>query len=142
MFRYAQDWDLWLRMSRYGGYAEVEDLLYTHRIFPCGTSMRRRNIQQEFARLALAIAAAKRTNSDVDTLIAEVNALLERVVDDERSQAMTDDRVDTAGLYFLGSCFEKHNGRRARSYFRRVLKVQPTNVRALARYLMTWVPIV
>jgi len=59
-FRYAQDYDLWLRLAERFRIANLEEPLYCWRVSEEGISQRRREEQDCFARLARQEAAARR----------------------------------------------------------------------------------
>jgi len=137
-FLHAQDWDLWTRLAQVGDYTEVDECLYTHRIFPTGTSMSKRNLQQGFASLALEAARQRLAGEPDIEWVQQAQELRADAMQDPVKQ--TQDSDQSAGLYFLGACLAKSNGPKARQYFSRILRRNPFSPRVLLRYLATWWP--
>jgi len=137
-FLHAQDWDLWTRLAQVGAYAEVDQCLYTHRIFPVGTSMSKRDLQQQFAALALEAARQRLAGEPDIEWVQQAQEL--RATSLQGSSFASSGGDQSAGLYFLGACLAKSNGPKARQYFARILRRNPLRPRVLFRYLATWLP--
>lgn len=61
-FRYAQDYDLWLRIAEVAEIANVPDQLYQWRITRGSITLRKKRLQDRFSRLAVELAFQRRTN--------------------------------------------------------------------------------
>lgn len=61
-FRYAQDYDLWLRIAEIAKVANIPGLLYQWRITRGSITLRKKRLQDQFSRLAAELALERRTN--------------------------------------------------------------------------------
>ncbi len=128
-FRYAQDWDLWLRLAELGGLSYVPDFLYAFRVSPSSVSAARRAQQLRLREIARACRAARRRGASEAALLDEA----------ERVSAQPAAPRDAGGLglaYFIGKCLLDRRDPRCRPYLRAARREQPWSLRPLAALLL------
>jgi glycosyltransferase involved in cell wall biosynthesis len=108
-FRYAQDWDLWLRLIDAGRIAYVPEFLYALHVGEASISARHRDQQVRLLQLALACRAARLRGESETTLLGEA----ERV---SSQPALPTARAEADTSYFIGRCLAKRRDRRAIPY--------------------------
>jgi glycosyltransferase involved in cell wall biosynthesis len=122
-FRYAQDWDLWLRLIEVGDMAYAQAYLYAYRVDAGSISAERRGEQRELAALAgLCHDARVRGESDAHWVS---QAALIGCADTRPTRRRT-----SASSYFVGKCLLDRRDRRAMHYLGRTVKANPLHLKA------------
>jgi glycosyltransferase involved in cell wall biosynthesis len=119
-FRYAQDWDLWLRLTEVGELGYVPEVLYAYRVTPDSISGLKRRRQEQLVALAAQCREARaRGESEQDLLRA--------------AAACTQDSGDPVpsgtDSYFIGRCLMDRRDRRAVGYLARSVGERPWSLR-------------
>ena len=122
-FRYAQDLDLWLRLTDLGQLAFVPEVLYLARFTPDCISMRSHGPQVQLARLAVESAKARQAgNSD--------QQWLDQAATIGQSGQRKSSRDGAAGACFIGSCLIKQGDARGIKYLKQAIRLNPWHLRA------------
>jgi glycosyltransferase involved in cell wall biosynthesis len=127
-FRFAQDWDLWLRLVEIGQMAFVPAFLYELRVHDAATSAKRRPQQERLRRLALECGEARRGHAPEGPILAAAGRI---------SQAEPEVRRpwQTDNSYFVGKCLLDRRDPRALLYLRTAAQRAPLSWRAWAALL-------
>jgi len=124
-FRFAQDWDLWLRLGERGRIAYVPEFLYAYRIDEHSISGRWRARQLRLAELARRCYAAR--------LQARAEAPhLEEAARISREPLPPREPSPHGTTYFIGKCLLDRRDARALPYLRRSVRAAPWNWRSWA----------
>ena len=121
-FRYAQDWDLWLRLIDVGGLAYEPAPLYEWRIDEHSLSAARRSQQIRLRALAAACRTARRRGASEDALLAEAARVSAR-------PASAPGASDPGISYFIGKCLLDRGDPRCLCYLRRARRERPWSLR-------------
>jgi glycosyltransferase involved in cell wall biosynthesis len=135
-FHFAQDIDLWLRMTEHSQLAYIDEVLYRWRRCNAGISAARHAQQSEFGRLAFACRAARdrgETETAQLTQAAELTAAVKR--DYVPGRAATS--RSSAMSYIIGTQLARRGDRRAYGYLWSVLRQRPWDWRAWARIVQS-----
>jgi glycosyltransferase involved in cell wall biosynthesis len=124
-FRYAQDWDLWLRLAECGPLACASDVLYSFRVNEHSISAKRRSQQLRLAALARRCANARRTGQAEQPWVEQA-ALV------SAEPAPGRGRQNPGNSYFIGKCLLVRRDARCREYLRRAVRERPWHWRAWA----------
>jgi hypothetical protein len=124
-FYFAQDLDLWLRLTDFGQLAFVPELLYQARFGTADISGKYHREQQTLTAIMIEAQKARQKGLSEETHLA--NAATIRC-DDRRSTR----RQLAAGPYFIGKMLLKRGDLRGRKYLWQALRVNPLHWRALA----------
>lgn len=121
-FRYAQDWDLWLRLAEVGQFACVPQFGYAYRVSESSISAFRRRQQLRLAEIAHACRGARQRGESEMPLLAEAARV---------SALPSPPPRETAGAasYFIGKCLLDRRDRRALPYLLRSLRTRPCSFR-------------
>jgi len=122
-FYYAQDWDLWYRLSSVSGFALLPETLYRCRIFPDGISARHVEEQSLLARLYKQAYWQRRRGVAPDEVLAKASFIR------PGPYTGTSQKQHLSGNYFIGSMLRKNKDRHCLVYFSRELKQHPCSVR-------------
>jgi hypothetical protein len=122
-FYYAQDTDLWLRLTEVGLIGHVPQFLYAFTARAGSISLSRRDLQYQCVAMAQACAQARAAGRPEDALLAET-ARLRPGHGGGAAQA-----IDT-GAYFIAGCLRERRDRSALKYYRDVLRSAPWHWRA------------
>jgi hypothetical protein len=114
-FRYAQDWDLWLRLTEVGGIAYVPDVLYAYRVTPDSISGARRQAQEYLVRVAVQCREARERNESEQAFLQKAAAC----------GSATGSRGRGTDSYFIGRCLMDRRDRRAVRYLARSISERP-----------------
>jgi glycosyltransferase involved in cell wall biosynthesis len=119
-FRYAQDWDLWLRLTEVGELGYVPEVLYAYRVTPDSISGLKRRQQEELVVLAAQCRDARaRGESEQDLLRAAATC----------TQDSGDPVTSGTDSYFIGRCLMDRRDRRAVGYLARSVGERPWSLR-------------
>jgi len=129
-FYYAQDIDLWSRLSEIGSHQLIPEVLYTASVSPGSISGSRRKEQDSFHRIIEATTAARRNNQPEDKWLIQAEALSERC----RRAPRTPHQI-AAGAYYIGSCLLNREPSLAHQYLSQALDLNPWHLRARAKLL-------
>lgn len=121
-FRYAQDWDLWLRLAEVGQFACVPEFGYAFRISESSISSFRRRHQCQLSDIAQACRAARLGGESETALLAEAARVSVLPPPPGRKSAGTDS-------YFIGKCLLERRDRRSLAYLVRGLRAKPWSLR-------------
>jgi hypothetical protein len=138
-FYFAQDLDLWLRLTERGHLAFVPTVLYDWRMTPSSITGRFRKAQVASARLAIELARIRNRGGDESPLLREASAI--------RPGGVAHASDESAGLYFIGKCLLDRKDARCFSYLKRALRQRPLHLRAwraltIAFLERDWAPVV
>jgi hypothetical protein len=122
-FYFAQDVDLWSRLTERGRHVVVPEVLYRARLEPGSLSGRYAREQRQLARLIRQASAARRAGRDEAPLLAAAAKIKPRRRGGSR-------RGTAKGAYFIGSCLQPRDPSAARQYFREAVAHDPLHVRA------------
>ena len=126
-FYFAQDFDLWLRLSERGLFRMVNSALYQARITPESISSSNKRNQEALARLAWsAFRARERGDSDTEILNRARTITPQRGKSDSRY-------TRSKGNYFIGETLRRNRDERAFAYLSKAAKEFPLNVRPWLR---------
>lgn len=126
-FYYAQDLDLWLRLAWEGRVAPVPAFLYELQHAPGSISSDRREVQRQFAELALSCYRARRGTGRDDEVLERVARLREAA---RRRAGEPATRLHAATTYLLiGASLESRGSPDAISYYAKALAAWPLSVR-------------
>jgi glycosyltransferase involved in cell wall biosynthesis len=133
-FRYAQDYDLFLRMADEGEIAILPEILVKQRLNYEGVTVQRFHEQAQYARYARTFARQRlaRGTDDYDRVAANLNAI----------EPYVSTRGSLAFYHYRRGLLRVTMGRmaEARVEFARSLKAVPWDVRSAAWLLLTLVP--
>jgi len=125
MFYFAQDIDLWSRLTELGAHLVVPEILYQAEASPGSISGSRRVEQEKFYRLIVACTHARRTGLPEAPFLRKAQQLSERC----RNLRRNNKRL-AAGNYFIGSCLEATHPELSRRYLQEALTLNPLHLRA------------
>lgn len=128
-FRYAQDWDLWLRLIEVGEVQALPETLYARRVTDVSISAFRSEQQRELAAIAKECAAARQRGE------SEAKHLDAASVVSQRSPSANGQRR-AGSSYFIGKCLFNRRDSRAVSYLRKSIRETPGNWRGWASLAM------
>ncbi|MCL4810641.1 MAG: hypothetical protein KJ062_23015, partial [Thermoanaerobaculia bacterium] len=129
-FYWAQDVDLWLRLTEMGRVAFVPSVLYAYRLGGGCISLRYVAQQARLDRLAYACADVRRREGDESALLDEARRIRPGAPGVSLGASTGD------GDYFVGKCLLDRRDRRAIGYLRRSLRRKPARPRAWAALLL------
>jgi glycosyltransferase involved in cell wall biosynthesis len=135
-FYFAQDIDLWLRMTERSQLAYVGEVLYRWRRCDAGISAARHAQQSEFGRLAFACRAARdcgHSETELLRMAADLTAEVKRAYLPGRDAAAR----SPAMSYIIGTQLARRGDRRAYGYLWSVLRQRPWDWRAWARIVQS-----
>ena len=136
-FAFAQDSDLWYRLSQVGMLAEIPEVLFEWSIDTDGISASKRLIQNELSELARASYRQRVCGGD-DTDIIKRAALLSGNARTKSSEATR--RASRASAeFFIGSQLFLLGDRRCRHYLLRALRFRPFWIRAWVKVFLSYV---
>jgi len=125
MFYFAQDIDLWSRLTELGSHLVVPKVLYRAEASPGSISGSRRAEQEQFHRMIVACTNARRSGASEAPFLLEAEQLSQRCRQLRRSPK----RI-AAGNYFIGSCLLSSHPELARNYLKAAIKNNPLHLRA------------
>lgn len=117
-FYFAQDLDLWLRLTDIGHVAFVQEILYQARLEPSCISMHHYNEQAELLRIAVELVRVRQIGGD-DTI------LLHKAANIKPSGEKRNSSNNANGLYFIGKCLIDRGDRRGINYVKRAVRSNP-----------------
>ena len=126
-FYFAQDCDLWARMSALADVAVIPQILTRGLFSVQGISGRHRN-HQEALKAIVASANQLRPEQSDETLLQQAAQL--RPVPGESSTVSS-----YAANYFIASCLSQRRSKHASEYWRRACRARPLNLFAWPRYV-------
>lgn len=131
-FRYAQDWDLWLRLLEFGDLGCEHELVYAWRVWGGALSSARALQQRHLRRLALACHAARSAGRPEQ-------ALLEDAAGVSAGVPPPAGRGDEAALaYFVGRCLAARGDARCLPYLRQAWRLRPSHARMAWALASAW----
>ena len=119
-FRYAQDWDLWLRLTEVGQVGYVPDVLYAYRVTPDSISGSKRRQQEQLVALATQCREARQRGESEQELLRAAAAC---------TQQSSDPVASGTDNYFIGRCLMDRRDRRAVDYLARSVGERPWSLR-------------
>ena len=126
-FYYAQDRDLWLRLSRFGQLDFVEKILYRFTQGPFGVTCAQRDFQWEFARLARQSFDRILMGQSDEDIVADAELLRSKAIAQRLSGPS---RRDVATTFLLqGAQQRAHSRRNAMRLYLSALKACPLHAR-------------
>ena len=127
-FYFAQDLDLWLRLSEIGKVAMINEVFYEATLTPGAISGLYRAEQERLKSLALECRSA-RLAGESEQLLLETAAQIRKT--DKRGDFST---AKAKGHYFIGSCLQDSAPEKARAHFRAALRLNPFHWRAAGQW--------
>ncbi|MFN9692467.1 MAG: glycosyltransferase family 2 protein [Synechococcaceae cyanobacterium] len=125
MFYFAQDIDLWSRLSELGSHLVVPEILYQAEASPGSISGSRSVEQEKFYQLIVACTQARRAGASEASYLRKAERLTKRC----RKFRLSRKRI-AAGNYFIGSWLEAEHPVLARQYLQAALANDPFHLRA------------
>jgi len=129
-FHFAQDLDLWTRLSEHGHFVVVDEALYRARLAPGAISGTHTTEQRRLAQFIAQATALRRSGRDEAAALDEAARV--RPVPAANKAARL-----ARGNYFIGSCLLASAPGSARSYFREAVRQDPLHWRAWVRLLQS-----
>jgi glycosyltransferase involved in cell wall biosynthesis len=117
-FRYAQDWDLWLRFAQRGQIAYVPDCLYAFRVSDQALTTSRRHQQRRLVATAWECFQARQRGVSEAPLLDQAEAI-------SQEPPAPGVRCLAANNYFIGKCLLDRRDRRAIAYLRTSVRHNP-----------------
>ncbi len=136
-FYFAQDIDLWLRLSESSLLGSVDRVLYHHVRDPESISGAARSVQWTFGALAWESAALRRAGEDDGEVLDRARALTVSARDGASGSHARRDRAMAA--YNLGVALLERRNSLAKRYFARAVLLDPTFVKSFARLIQSFV---
>ena len=130
MFYFAQDIDLWSRLTEIGSHLVIPEVLYRAEASPGSISGSRRVEQEHFHRLIVACTKARRSGASEASFLLKADQLSQRCRKLRRSRK----RI-AAGNYFIGSCLLPSHPDLARPYLEAALANNPLHIKARLKLL-------
>lgn len=131
-FYFAQDFDLWLRMSEHGMVHVIEDVLTESMISANSLSGANNQAQKRLSELAWRSAVLRRQGqSDLEIL---AKAKLVR----PKHATVISPAKQFKSLYFLGKCLKDQHHFGAKKYFWKALKQQPFSIKTWLMFIQSW----
>jgi glycosyltransferase involved in cell wall biosynthesis len=124
-FYFAQDSDLWLRLTERAQIAYVPETLYAYRVSAASISSSYRSMQNAFGELGHLCQRARKAGESEEPFLCQAVALA-------RARTTSAAPNPVAGEYFIGRCLVSRGDRRARRYLAKVLKTRPWSLGAWA----------
>jgi hypothetical protein len=128
-FYFAQDLDLWVRLTEVGDYAVVPEVLYQAVVTPDSISGRHRREQLALTRLITESARLRRAGLS-DAAILQRTAMIQPRVSSRGRQA-----ARSRAMYFIGACLRKRRDPAAVEYFKLAIRENPLHLKAWCRRL-------
>jgi hypothetical protein len=130
-FRYAQDWDLWLRLAEVGYLAYVPEFLYAYRVEENSISAHRRDQQTRLKQCAFRCRHARSQRLPEEPELEEALRV--------SSLSPLSRRLQRVGnSYFIGKCLLDRRDGRAVGYLKRSVRQSPWQVRSWVALLAAW----
>jgi glycosyltransferase involved in cell wall biosynthesis len=122
---FAQDLDLWLRLTEHGFLGFVREFLYEWRVMPSSVSSRFRDQQRQTCRLILEMARLRPNGTEEAAVLDRAALIRPGVKKPERSLRST-----ARGNYFIGKCLMDRGDPRCVGYLLRSARLWPIQMRA------------
>lgn len=129
-FYFAQDLDLWTRLTDFGLLAFVPEVLYHARFEPSAISGRHAALQRELAKIVIELCAARNRGDDETPLLERA-----RTIRPESSGWRRP--VAGSGDYFIGRVLQRRGDPRAIAYLRRAVEINPLHFKARLTLLLS-----
>jgi len=117
-FYYAQDLDLWLRLSRTGSFSYVPEILYIYKISYESISCAKSDIQKCFSDICKACNTARITGKSEDLFLERARILSEQI----RTGKCTRGKKNWQTDYYIGSCLLKRKDKKSTKYLLKAFK--------------------
>jgi glycosyltransferase involved in cell wall biosynthesis len=128
-FYFAQDLDLWIRLTEEGEHVVLPEVLYQAGVLVQSISGLYRDEQVETAKLILESARLRRRGVSDSRVLERAGAI-------GPSVSRKTNRLQRAkALYFIGSCLRKRSDPVATHYFQEALRLNPLHVKSAVRLL-------
>jgi glycosyltransferase involved in cell wall biosynthesis len=124
-FYFAQDLDLWLRLTELGHLAFVREYLYAWRITPFSLTGKHRNQQLKTTRLILEGARLRALGTSEAGPLARAARIRPEFLENDNPH-----RTEADGCYFVGKCLMDRGDARCLNYLRRSVRLRPLQIRA------------
>ena len=124
-FYFAQDLDLWSRLTERGHVGFVREFLYAWRVTPTSITGRYRDEQAKTARLILDMARLRADGCAEEALLDRAARIRPGLLKAERPT-----RAAAKGYYFIGKCLMDRGDERCVPYLARSARLRPLQVRA------------
>lgn len=135
-FRFAQDTDLWYRISQHGLLAELPEALLELRIDTGGISPLNSDRQQQLADLAKESNDRLRRNLDDDQTLEKADQV--SWSDSATKPSIPESRCRANAEFFIGSQLYALGDSRCRRYLVQAIRHRPTWFRPWAKYLLSY----
>ncbi len=120
-FYYAQDLDLWRRLTTYGEFHIVQEILYRYRVLPASVSGCMRKEQIKLTKIILQLGRDRETDSRLLARASNIRPV--------RTPKWTRLRL-AKGNYFIGRVLNGRPGNVSKKYFLRAVQFNPFLFRA------------
>lgn len=128
-FYFAQDLDLWIRLTECGPHVQVAEILYQARFTVASISGQYRREQIKTTELIIKSAQLRREG------VPECSVLKGMPIVRPGANSTPTRQTQARALYFIGSCLRKRRDPAARAYFRRAIQAFPLHLRSWVRAL-------
>lgn len=136
-FRFAQDTDLWYRLSSIGLLAECNEVLFEIQIASTGISATQIERQVRLSELARACYTLRMAGSSENTALDEARRISQETGSCSSPESVR--RKVANACYFIGSQLYQRRDRRCRTYLVQAMRSPPRFCGALAKYLSSFV---
>ncbi len=127
-FRVAQDLDLWTRLSDFGNFSSLPEILYEAVLAPGSLSSMMRDKQVELTGI---IAKCVRRRSAGINEVDLLHLAMELSSTNDQSETR---KTEEDFYYFIAGCLRSHNASLVKKYYRKVLENNCFNIKALLHY--------
>lgn len=132
-FYFAQDLDLWMRLTDHGLLAFLPDVLYEATIAPSGISGRYAREQRALAELIVRLRQRRAAGEPEGELLGRAASIRPATVTEG---SWVRRRRLASGHYFVAQVLRGNGNPRCRRYYRAALGLDPLHCRAAAAYLV------
>jgi len=122
-FYFAQDLDLWLRLTDIGLLSFIEEVLYKARLSVSCISTKHHDYQVELTHIIIKLAKAREQDGDESDLLQQATTI-------KPSNTKSAPRDKANGLYFIGKCLIDRKDRRGIKYLKKAVKFNPLLLKA------------
>jgi len=131
-FYYAQDWDLWYRLTRAGKFYLIPEVLYRVRIFPNSIGMSSKRYQDALDKCLKNAFAAVQNNKDEQPWLEKASLIRPDIPKLEKRKNAE------PGFYFVGEALRRNSDNRCRGYFWRAINQAPWRARSYIRWIQSF----
>jgi len=128
-FYFAQDLDLWVRLSEIGNYFVTPEVLYQASVEPSDVSRCYRKEQLELTKYLLKCKRLRVSGFSEDPILSKAAKIHPK--SNKRLKLFSQAKA----YYFIGACLKQRDHIQARKYFKQAIKSNPFHFRSWFRFL-------